>query len=413
MRALPLFQALLHQYHKRVDTDLAARIIPALLQASKFSDQQWKRRAITIVELIRPPSLARHICAYFAYRKSLVLRTNRDLHGAEQAITGYHTEFKQHDGVLDHRLNAIHGYLQHSLAWIAFETGHFQEVLYLSGGWKPLCFNEGSLQPSLYELRAYLKLCTMRGMAMFHVTRYYEASEEFMSALKTYDERSRARQSVLAYTIDAYCECKDLERARMLSNAEFERLELAPSTVQKAHFNDHYLRDVLISTAELYIRLGEYEPAHELLLSAKEYFEGVQVTVQNNQQRHIRVLVLFAQSLHRCASNIKQWGEVLNAWRAVDEVAKKYSIVSLKGWDYALVCLSIYHAGAMLNIACCSWLEVGSENLQADDHFWRYGMRSCWLEFLLEHVSDMPELVKTRIICMLQEEAKNASCQQT
>jgi tetratricopeptide (TPR) repeat protein len=155
-----------------VDFLLAEQVVPALLQASKFSDQPWKRRAIELIELMPWSSLASHVRAYFAYRKSLILLTNRDLQGAKQAITTYFAYAKQLDSLADCRLNAIHGYLQHSLAWIAFKSDRFDEALALADDWSPFCPNDSTLP--ICELRASLKLRKMRGIAKMHAIRYSE-----------------------------------------------------------------------------------------------------------------------------------------------------------------------------------------------------------------------------------------------
>jgi tetratricopeptide (TPR) repeat protein len=384
--ALPRFQALLDRHQSNIDSQLAAQIIPALLQASKFSTQDWKLQAIAMAEKMGASQLEAHVRAYFAYRKSLILRINRNTQAAEQAIQAY---FANSHKATDSRLHAIHGFLQHSLAWLAFERGEFPEALKHAADWAP-----HPSQPSLYEARVDLKLRTITGVIHMHMRNYRRARSYFQLCLDTYDVESRARQSVLAHAIDTCCELEDFDEAYKLSTAELKRLHLEPSEVTVQDLDDSYLRDVLISIAELYLRSRYHQEATQLLRRLEEFYDRLTITAQKDQQRHVKVLILLAQCLHQRANDAAQWNEVLKAWDKVLQATHRYSVVDQIGWDSGMIAFSMYHVNTKLGSDDRAWLETGKKNFAMKDHFWICGMSTHWLGYILKHVDEIPDHTK-------------------
>lgn len=388
--ALPAFQAILNRHGSDIDRNLSIHIVPALLQASKLSTQQWKQDAISWVEYIGVGHLPTHVKAYFAYRKSLILRTNRRETDAEQAIRTYYAE---NPTQIDQRLNAIHGYLKISLGWLAIEKGDFEKAVELTANWKALANH-----PSLYEVRVAVRLCTLRGIIMYHQRDYYAALTMFKSAIGLYDPISRARQIVIAKAMDTYCELEQYEKAHELSFAELKRSNVKPTELTRAHFEDHYLREVLISNAELKVRLKEQQQALDVLQPLMQCFDSQPVVLKVDQQRHIRVLILYAQNLHQNATTIPQWNAARDAWSQVVRTAETYTVLDLNGWDLGLVFISIHHTHQNLSLEGDEELyKRGIANLEGQDHFWMCGMQTHWLHYILEHVEDIPSTSRTKL----------------
>jgi hypothetical protein len=393
--ALPIFQALLSRYQARIDPVLAELVVPALLQASKFSTQLWKQQAIAIAETVGITDLPDHVRAYFAYRKSLILRTNRDSLGAEEAI---YTYLSRRPVRVDSRLNAIHGYLQHSLAWLAVEKGSFNRAYGFVADWQVMPRDS----KSYYEVRAMQRLITMKGIIKYHLRHFNAALMEFQAALGAYDTRSRVRQIVIAYMIDVSCELERFDHAQYLSTTELERIKLVPSKVTMKQFSDHYLREVLISSAELYVRRRDRKMANSLLQLLKKCFDATEIAVQVDQQRHVRVLILIAQDLHQDATTPEQWQAAHEAWVEVVAAAQKYHVLHINGWDYGLVCLSLHHAETMLGTTGV-WLDRGVANFKVEDHFWRCGMQTHWLAYILENVHAIPHTTRARLTSLHED----------
>jgi hypothetical protein len=64
---------LLEKVLEEIDGDLVERVIPALLQASKFSNLQQKQGAMDIAKMLGVNNSPAHVRASFAYRKSSIL----------------------------------------------------------------------------------------------------------------------------------------------------------------------------------------------------------------------------------------------------------------------------------------------------------------------------------------------------
>jgi hypothetical protein len=95
------------------------------------------------------------------------------------------------------------------------------------------------------------------------------------------------------------------------------RLGLPRLEIGSTHLDDRYLRDVLISTAAVHVRRGEYVAANHPLQKFLHYFRDKHVTGQREQQRYIRILMLHAQDVHQSGSRIQQWLDALTAWQNV------------------------------------------------------------------------------------------------
>ena len=75
--ALPLFQKIIEEFiWQQEDERRPYRkvVLPALVQASKFSDIHWKRRCINIVEKEGVKDLDIYTMTYFIVRKAFILR---------------------------------------------------------------------------------------------------------------------------------------------------------------------------------------------------------------------------------------------------------------------------------------------------------------------------------------------------
>jgi hypothetical protein len=123
-----------------------------------------------------------------------------------------------------------------------------------------------------------------------------------------------------------------------------------------------------------------------------------------DQQRHLRTLILHAQSLHRQSVKTSQWAETLERWHAVDDISEKYSVIATTGMDYAVICLSISHVMHELgqHDESRNLFHLAINRLRIGGHFWRRGMGTYWFNFVWPKLS---HLEGSNMCCLVRQGA--------
>ncbi|CBX95214.1 predicted protein [Plenodomus lingam JN3] len=393
LRALPLFRQLVNNHKQDNKPFLVSTMMRALLQASKFSDNEWKSQSIAIASKLVPEGININDRAYLAYRRSFVLRAKGDLNEAKSVIEEYWKSVNP--GVpVDPLLHSIHGLLINSRSWIHIAETEFEEAITVCTRWE-------ATNSSLYQMRVERKLATVTGIASKHIGRYDIAIESLRLGL--IDDTSRTRSYVLANLCDAYCENKAPQLAYDMLWEEVEGLRALTTANELEALEDTYHRSLLLSFSEVCCYLERYQESDDILWQLRRYFErGGACIARNDQQRHVRTLILLAQSYHRRAHDTTGWSYTLDLWHTLVRWVSRYEVLSTSGWDYAAICLSLHCAHQKIpgNETDIEWLQKASVILLSPkvDHFWMRSMPSFWLDYILQQNSSISSQLRASII---------------
>lgn len=369
--ALLLFQEMIKEFTQQ---DKAERlphrkvILPALVQASKFSDLCWKRKCIDIMEHEGVEDLGVFTQAYFCVRKAFVLRSEGEWAASLEILRQRLALLGDKD--LDPRLNAVRGLLLHSLATSLYEREKFDEA---SSVWRE--WNTGGTGGSLYETRVSIKLLTGTGKSMLHQGDFANAEKSLECALRQYVDGSRLRLDVLATLSDVYCEMGNPSEALSV---------LRSNGIPQVSSHDRYYTDCYISYAQALIcthQAAEAAEAEPILLELKGRFESGSHLDRYDRRRYIRVVLLLAQNLHYRAETSLHWKEAVERWKIVIESINVFDEVSCR--DRGMIFLSMHHAVLQSGDTNDDWLVRGTSELKRKGRFWMRGMTTYWREFLL------------------------------
>lgn len=355
----------------------------ALLQASKFADSQWKSYCVETARATQLEIISIDDQAYSAYRKSFVLRSQGQEEEAQRVVEEILKALPPCSR-MQPRLNAIYGLLLSSKSWTYIAQLEFKKAIAVCSSW-----TNGI---SLYEMVAYRKLLTVRGVASRHMGRLDNAIQDLKAVFDAAD-KTRARLYVLANLCDTYCE-------RGQSDVAHSMLSQSMST-QKMSFQDTYHRTMLLSFAEVCSSLGRYEESDGILLQLKDHFETGQCTERNDRQRHIRALLLLAQNQHCQALTPAAWYRTRDLWYDAISHTKKYQVISTSGWDYAIMCLSLHHASRTVSEIeyYDRWLQLATDIFLSgsEDHFWMRCLATKWVPYILKQDLGLSDHLHSRI----------------
>lgn len=363
----------------------------ALLQASKFAGNEWKSYSVEIATSAPLEDITTADRAYLAYRQSFVLRSQGREKDAQLVVEKI-LEALPPRNELRPLLNAIYGLLLSSLSWAYIAQAQFEKAVALCSSW--------TTGTSLYEMRADQRLLTARGIASKHLGRLDDAIRDLEAAFGA-QEISRSRLYVLANLSDAYCENKQFVRA-------YDMLKLAAKKVgcylSSTPLQDTYHRTLLLSLSEVCSCLTRYDESNAILLRLKNYFELGPCTARNDQQRHVRALLLLAQNQHRQATDLAAWLKTQELWRESISLTTQYQVLNTSGWDYAIMCLSLHHALQMVprEKEGDSWLKKANGIFlsRVNDHFWMRSLSTSWVPYMLRQGLGISEDLRSRIkIC--------------
>jgi tetratricopeptide (TPR) repeat protein len=340
-------------------------ILPALVQASKFSKLHWKRRCIDIVEQEGIQNADPYTQAYFCVRKAFVLRSEGDWAASFRIVREHLALLENKD--LDPRLNAVRGLLVHSLATSLWERENFDDATSVWTKWK--------VGQSLFETRVSIKLLTGTGKSMLHQGNYADAETSLKSALRQYIDGSRLRLDVLATLSDVYCELRDPYRALSV---------LTWNGILQDSSNDRYYTNCYVSYAQALVCMHKTEEAESILLKLKERLESDSHIDRHDRRRYIRVVLLLAQNLHFQAETPPQWKRTVERWTVVIQSTNGFEEVSC--WDLGMIFLSMHHAALQSGETNSDWLAKGTSELEKDGRFWMRGMTTYWHDFLVPNL---------------------------
>lgn len=310
------------------------------------------------LESLDPPSMAS-----FVLRKSFVLRSD----GKWDESSTLLRECLQTLTPFDRRLNAIRGLLIYSLASNLWERENFIEAEKQLGLWNPMEF----MLPSLYETRSFVRILTGSALVSLHQGHFTEARDLLQRAREQYDPDSRALLDVCATLADVFCELGEPSEALKL---------LEPIINKGACLGNRYTRNCSISYAEVSICLGRHELAESVLVALQQHYETCPTLDRHDRRRHIRILVMLAQNLHRQANSIQEWQETERRWEAVVRCLREFDESS--SWDFGMVCFSIHHTLVAIGDSS-EWYERGAAEFKKQGRFWMRGMTTYWKDFLI------------------------------
>jgi tetratricopeptide (TPR) repeat protein len=359
-------------------------IVRALLQASKFADNDWKSYSIEVARTASLEDITIGDRAYLAYRLSFILRHQGRPNEAGFIIKEI-LETSPPGSEPGPLLNAIYGLLLSSLSWTYVAQVRFEKAVAVSLSW--------TAGTSLYESRAEQKLTIVRGIANKHLGKLDNAIYD-LNAVLDVSVATRARLYVLANLSDAYCENQQFQVAYDMLKSTAE--------MQLASVQDTYHRTLLISFSEVCSYLGRYDESNAILVRLKDHFELSPCTERNDQQRHIRTFVLLAQNKHRQASNLDDWIDTQRSWRKLIHLTTEYQVLLTSGWDYATMCLSLYHAlkMALQEDEGEAWLHKANDIFLSgvEDHFWMRSLPINWVSNILRQNLGISDELRSRIM---------------
>lgn len=356
----------------------------ALLQASKFANNEWKAYCIETARAARLEDIIIDDRAYLAYRQSFILRSQGQEEEAQHIIEEI-LEALPPCSEMGPRLNAIYGLLLSSRSWIYIAQAEFEKAVVAYSSWTG--------GESLYEMVAYRKLLTVRGIASKHLGQLDNAIQDLKVVFDAAEE-TRARLYVLANLCDAYCERGQLDIAHSML--------IRSMATEEMDLQDTYHRTILLSFAEVCSSLEKYGESNSILLRLKGQFEIGPCTAKNDQQRHIRALLLLAQNQHRQAIGPAAWRGTEDLWRDSISLVRKYQVFSTSGWDYATMCLSLHHALRMIpeREQTDEWLQRATDIFLRDgrDHFWMRSLSTRWVPHILKQDLGLSDHLRSRIM---------------
>jgi hypothetical protein len=367
--ALPVFQEMIKEFmqqHEDERRSCRKIILPALVQASKFSDLHWKRRCVDIVEQEGLQDLDTFTQTYFCVRQAFVLRSEGDWAASFRIV--HERLALLEDRELDPRLNAVRGLLVHSLATTLWEREKFVDAASAWSRWKV----NPTVPQSLFETRVSVKILTGTGKATLHQGDFVYAERSLKSALLQYEDSSRMYLDVLATLSDVYCELRNPSQAVCI---------LRSNGIPEVSSNDRYYTNCKVSYAQALVCMRNTEEAEHILLNLEKRFAGDTHRDRHDRRRYIRVVLLLAQNLHFQAENPVQWKETVRRWTVVIESMSDFEEVS--GWDFGMVFFSMHHAVLQSGATDSDWLAQGTSKFEQDGRFWMRGMTTYWHDFLL------------------------------
>lgn len=395
IQILPLFQKLLESKNE-IQRDIVPVISSALLESSKYSDIEWKLRAIDEVKSLGLESLSVEQRAYFMYRKSVILRSKGRSEEARRTIDAYLST--KLTAKPTSQLYAIHGLIRDSLAWIYIDREEFQKGIEIINDWTP------NHEVSLYEIRVQQKHETTKGIANKCLGNLEGAIVHLRRAQNVYDYDSLARLQASANLSDAYYKIGNLEKTYEVLQNEFLCLYLATAGSCQSSYGlgNWNIKQFLISSAEIYMRMSKHDLADKVLKHLLEYFENIQVKGLD-QKRYMRTILLYAQVKHKeaCTNSDAQpgtWDSSIRAWNKLIEVIQEYNAIERYHSDYALICLSVYHAQRCSygDRANEGWYQMGISYAQNGGNF-RMPSMLYWRDYLLKQSFGMPVDTNDRI----------------
>lgn len=379
--ALPLFQSAFQQY-KALDREqrfpLKTQVVQALLQASKFADLSWKKYCIQSIEEEGLENFDASLKASFVVRKSFVLRSDGKWDESSTLLYECMRTLKP----VDKRLNAIQGLLIYSLASNLWERERFIEAGAQLRVWEPTMF----MPLSLYEARAFVRILTGSALVNLHQGLFEEARDLLQRAREQYDPESRALLDVTASLADVFCELGQPSKALDL---------LRPMISSRACVSNRYTRNCYVSYAEASVCLQNHGLAESVLVDLKQHYEATPILDRHDRRRHIRVLVLLAQNLHRQADSDIKWQETGKRWE--DVVACMQTFDESSSWDFGMVCFSMHHT-LIARGEASKWYEQGAAEFKNQGHFWMRGMTTYWKEFLGARLPTMAEALDATLL---------------
>jgi tetratricopeptide (TPR) repeat protein len=391
--ALPLFKMLIENYSQQDEKErqpVRHLVLPALVQASKFSNLQWKRECISTMEKEGIENMDIYTRTSFISRKAFVSRSSGDWNGSCQLIRDYLRSLEGQE--VDQRLYALKGILLCSLGSSLSERGSFDEA---DGVWRKWYIPGKPL--ALFPTRVSVKILVASGKANLQRGNYEIARAVLSSAMEQYPADSRQSLDVLTALSDTYCELGNpltaLDTLRKVS--ELKGLwELKSVSMKDRCLRNKYEMDYYVSYAEALVCAEFHDEAEQLLSELKSYFaqKGRPDTLERYELRRcLRVAIMLAQNLHRRATERVHWEQTEQRWAAVIEIADSFDETS--DWDTGIMLLSRHHTSIQLGRDENTWLEKSINKFKADGRFWMRGMGTYWKSFILSKLPQAANVV--------------------
>jgi tetratricopeptide (TPR) repeat protein len=388
--ALPLFKLFIKEFTQApADERQSCRriILPALIQASKFSDLHWKRKCIDIVESEGVHNMDTYTRAYFVVRKAFVLRSEGDWDASFQMI-------RIHLALLDTadqnpQLRAVQGLLIHALASSLWEREDFQGAAAVWKTWG------ATTTTSLFEARVSIKILTGVGKCMLHERHFDGAVTSLRSALDQYDDGSRLRLDALATLSDTYCEMgMSVEALRLLELDDIPNIDP----------NDRYYLNCYIAYAQALVCDRQHKRAEATLLKLRDCFGSDLLSLdRHDRRRQIRVALLHAQNSHLQADDASQWQQTSHHWDTVIQSLVGFDEVASP--DAGMIFFSKHHAIRRSGSTDIEWYKRGMLEFSKAGRFWMRGMTTYWMDYLLSELPYLTEIGINRGVATVPSQA--------
>jgi hypothetical protein len=382
--ALPLFREFIKEFTQSGadERPLCRRsILPALIQASKFSDLHWKRKCIDLVESEGVHSMDAYTYAYFTVRKAFVLRSEGNWDASFQVIRNHLTLL--HTADQNPRMHAVRGLLVHALASSLWEREDFDEATTVWRTWKA--------RPStLFEIRVSIKILTGVGKCMLHQGNFSGAVDSLQCALDQYVDGSRLRLDALATLSDAYCE---------MGKSADALTKLESSGIPNIDPNDRYYLNCHVAYAQALVCNRQHNKAEATLLRLRDCFGSDFSSLdRHDRRRYIRIALLHAQNLHLQANDASQWQQTISRWDTVIQSLVGFDEVS--SMDTGMISFSKHHAMRRLGSTDVEWYERGVSEFSKVGRFWMRGMTTYWMDYLLSELPNLAEMGISRGVAL-------------
>ncbi|KGO72683.1 Tetratricopeptide-like helical [Penicillium italicum] len=342
-----------------------------LLAASRFSDAQWKTKAISrakqLLEQVDEPYLKR----WLAYRESAILRMSGMLQKSETVLheSLYHVTIPSREGFeISPRFNAQLGELIISFSENLIRQGKLLEAKAELVEWKALKKDYSTLESISARARDITLGKVLRFQGHFREALALLESVLEGCQLDDYFEGSGWYRVLLSEVADLYCELDRPDDAERLLIRE-----LTPM-MEKETQDIATGRRLRMSLAETYLQRDMYAEAESLLKNLQQAFSSSGAPDYSAKFNIFRIWVSLARASHKQS----QWEEALS------------SLEHLKlggGFDAGLVRCSTSHALMMTGHEYESKrsFQKAEENMASESRvFWIALFNSQWHDFVID-----------------------------
>jgi hypothetical protein len=360
----------------QIRPELKEKIIGSLIQASKISSIEWKQQCLSTIEELGLDGI--HACTRSAYivRKGFVLRSKGEWEQCIDITRKFLSTFKE----VGNKPNAMRGLLTASLAMSLWEAGDLPAAVNEAQSWMRQWFPVKEM--SLYEIRAYTRLCATVGTGYLRGGHFRLAEWSLRHASASYDYHPSARPhlDILANLCDVHCELNSPEKGVRI---------LAPIVKAPHNMDDHYYKNCCISYVAALICAGDYETGYDILRLLEDHQKNAKTQQRFTQRRTMRVLILLAQYQHRQAQDKTGWEETGRRWDDVLEFAKTFDEIS--ACDLILIRLSM--RDVCLQLGHCPVTIESETGSHLRKRSWIPGMMTYWYHFISSRVPDVADLL--------------------